>query len=474
MSACLLWFRRDLRLTDNPALAAALARGAPVIPVYLHDPDAERPWLPGAASQSWLHHSLQALAADLAARGSRLVVRRGPALDTLRALIGETGASAVHWNRLYEPAIVARDTRLKAALKAEGIETGSHNAALWCEPWQLATGSGGPYKVFTPFWRALSARLPDAPVSAAPDRLPAPDPWPEGLTIEALGLRPRLDWDHGFYAVWQPGEAGAQRRLRRFVEQDLSGYHAARDLPAQTGGSRLSPHLHFGEIGPRQVLRAVQRARAGGGIPEGDAEHFLRELGWREFGHHLLHHFPHTPDAPLNPAFAAMPWRSQGDYAGDLSAWQRGRTGLPIVDAGMRELWTTGWMHNRVRMIVASLLTKNLLIPWQEGARWFWDTLVDASLANNTMGWQWAAGSGADAAPYFRIFNPVLQSQKFDAAGRYVRRWVPELAGLPDKAIHAPWTLRGAAPTGYPAPVVDLAASRERALAAFARMRGTA
>jgi deoxyribodipyrimidine photo-lyase len=471
MTACLLWFRRDLRLTDNPALSAALDRGEPVIPVYVHDTDAERPWAAGGATRSWLHHSLKALADELAARGSRLVVRRGPALEALQALIGETGASAVYWNRLYEPAVVARDRHIKAALKANGIDAVSHNAALWCEPWKIATASGGPYRVFTPFWRALSAQLPDGDIHPAPERLPGPAQWPVGLGIGALGLLPQRDWDRGFYAVWQPGEAGAYQRLQRFLDNGLRGYHAERDLPAEDGGSRLSPHLHFGEIGPRQLLRALRRAQADGGVPEGDAEHFLRELGWREFAHHLLHHFPHTPDAPLNPAFSALPWRREADYAADLQAWQRGRTGIPIVDAGMRQLWTTGWMHNRVRMIVASLLTKNLLTPWQQGARWFWDTLVDASLANNTLGWQWAAGCGADAAPYFRIFNPVLQSQKFDGAGRYIRRWVPELAQLPDQALHTPWTLGDAAPRNYPAPIVDLAASRRRALDAFARMR---
>ncbi|MES0875159.1 cryptochrome/photolyase family protein [Sinimarinibacterium thermocellulolyticum] len=471
MSACLLWFRRDLRLSDNPALTAALARGTPVIPVYIHDPEAERPWTPGAASRSWLHHSLTALAADLAVRGSCLIVRRGPALDTLQALIGETGANAVLWNRLYEPALVARDTRIKAALKRDGIEAGSHNAALWCEPWQIATGSGAPFKVFTPFWRALATRLPDAPIQPAPERIPAPREWPAGLSIDELALRPQLAWDQGFYAIWQPGEAGALARLASFIDDGLHGYRDARDRPAEGGVSRLSPHLHFGEIGPRQVLRAVQRARAGGEVPERDAEHFLRELGWREFAHHLLHHFPETPDAPLNPGFAAMPWRAVRDHEAELRAWQRGRTGIPIVDAGMRELWATGWMHNRVRMIVASLLTKNLLIPWQHGARWFWDALVDADLANNTLGWQWVAGCGADAAPYFRIFNPVLQSRKFDATGRYIRRWVPELADLSDAAIHAPWTLGADAPRGYPPPIVDLGASRQRALDAYARMR---
>lgn len=472
MSACLLWFRRDLRLTDNPALTAALERGEPVIPVYIHDPDAERPWTPGAASRSWLHRSLQALAADLATRGSRLIVRRGPVLQTLQSLLGETGATAVAWNRLYDPALVERDTRIKAALKNDGIGVWSHPTALWCEPWQIATGSGQPYKVFTPFWRALASRLPDAPLRAAPERIPGPREWPTGVEIDALALNPAIPWDRGFYEIWQPGEAGAFRRLQRFLDEDLHGYSEARDRPADSGGrSRLSPHLHFGEIGPLQVLRAIQRVRASGDVPENDAEHFLRELGWREFAHHLLHHFPQTPDRPLNPGFAAMPWRRERDYAADLRAWQRGRTGIPIVDAGMRELWATGSMHNRVRMIAASLLTKNLLIPWQEGAHWFWDTLVDASLASNTLGWQWVAGCGADAAPYFRIFNPVLQSQKFDAAGRYIRRWVPELADLPDKTIHAPWTLRTATPRDYPAPIVDLSVSRQRALDAYARMR---
>ncbi|WP_093288197.1 cryptochrome/photolyase family protein [Solimonas aquatica] len=468
----LLWFRRDLRLTDNPALNAALTQGR-LIPVYIHDEASHSPWPAGGAARWWLHHSLRALDGALRARGSRLIVRTGESLAVLEALLAETGAESVHWNRCYEPAAIARDTRIKQALQARGLAVHSQRAALWREPWELKTGAGEPYRVFTPFWRALSARLPELNVQPAPARLP---PVPETLaseTLDALRLLPRLNWADGFAAHWQPGEEGALRRLESFVDSRLPGYKTRRDFPAQPGVSGLSPHLHFGELSPQQIRAAVQRVA--GAAPGADAEHFLRELGWREFAHHLLYHFPHTPEAPLYEKFAAFPWRAAADYAAQLRAWQQGLTGIPIVDAGMRELWHSGWMHNRVRMIVASFLTKNLLIPWQEGARWFWDTLLDADLANNTLGWQWSAGCGADAAPYFRIFNPLLQSQKFDAQGVYLRRWLPELAQLPDALIHAPWTASPAQLAAaklrldqdYPLPIVDLAASRARALAAY-------
>ena len=516
-TTALVWLRRDLRLGDNPALVAALARGERVIPVYFHAPDEEAPWQPGAASCWWLHQSLCALSEHLQRLGSRLIIRRGESLATLRALIAETGASQVHWNRCYEPALIARDSRIKQALRADGIDCASHNAALLCEPWTLKTGSGEPYRVFTPYWRRLGPQLAeraetadrsapasaaalDAPPTAPPETLPPVPNAIDGLAVEALALQPSIPWDQGLREAWQPGEAGAWQALERFLIDAICSYHEARDWPAEPGTSRLSPHLHFGEIGPRQILARIREAHLGSGsgpssgsdsgsssdpdavfADQAIAEPYLRELGWREFSHQLLYHFPHTPSEPLNPRFADFPWRG-GDTEPLLKAWQRGRTGIPIVDAGMRELWHTGWMHNRVRMIVASLLTKNLRLPWQEGARWFWDTLVDADLANNTQGWQWSAGCGADAAPYFRIFNPVRQGERFDANGRYVRRWCPELAKLPDKLLHQPWQTPASllAQCGirlgreYPAPIIDLKASRAEALAAYDRISASA
>lgn len=462
MSTVIVWFRRDLRLTDNPALTAALAVGA-VLPVYVHDPAGDGAWAAGSASRWWLHHSLAALEATLRERGLPLVIRRGDSLETLRALAKESGAAAVHWNRLYEPATVARDTRLKAALRESGLAAQSHAAALLHEPSTLKTSGGEPYRVFTPFWRRFQQEVqPPAPLPAP--RLPALAAPPRGEPLAALKLLPRLDWAARFPEFWQPGEAGALKQLRAFIRRALADYREGRDYPARSGVSYLSPHLHFGEVSPRQVWHAVQGAAHGRGV---GAETYLREIGWREFAHHVLFNFPHTPEAPMYAKYAAFPWRR--DHARMLRAWQRGETGYPIVDAGMRELWVTGWMHNRVRMLAASLLVKNLRVPWQEGARWFWETLVDADLANNTMGWQWSAGCGADAAPYFRIFNPVTQSERFDASGDYIRRWVPELASLTGEAVHAPWQAGGA--KGYPAPVVDYAASRAEALEALSRLK---
>ncbi len=476
-TTALVWFRRDLRLTDNPALHAALQSAERIVPVYIHDPDSEAPWSAGGATQSWLHHSLEALAADIAALGGRLILRQGRTLSVLRALARETGATEVYWNRLYEPAVVSRDTQIKAALREDGLTAESFNGALWREPWQIQTGGGTPYKVFTPFWKVLSTGLPEAVVLPPPDALKTPAKIASDR-LDALELKPQIAWDSGFYDVWTPGESGALQQLGDFVDGAMSGYREARDLPAKAGVSRLSPHLHFGEISPRQALVATHRALRDREAIENDASHFLRELGWREFAHHLLHHFPTTPEQPMDPRFAQFPWRRASDYADDLAAWQRGRTGIPIVDAGMRQLWTTGWMHNRVRMIVASLLTKHLLIPWQEGARWFWDTLADADLANNTLGWQWVAGCGADAAPYFRVFNPVLQSRKFDSDGAYLRQWLPELRRADAKAIHEPWAhsrtlLASGIQLGrdYPLPIVDLAEGRQRALDAYAQWR---
>ncbi|HET7650297.1 MAG TPA: deoxyribodipyrimidine photo-lyase [Gammaproteobacteria bacterium] len=464
MTTALVWFRRDLRLIDNSALNAALAAADHVIPVYIHDPAAEANWLPGAASRWWLHHSLAALAVTSGNLGSRLVLRRGDTATELRALIAETGAAAVYWNRLYEPHTVQRDAKLKAALHDVGISAESHAGCLLHEPMQLKTAAGQPFRVFTPFWKTFQRDISPATPLPSPRNLKVPPRWPSSISLESLGLLPTLDWADGFHGRWTPGEAGALTQLHQFLKRALPEYRTGREYPGRAGVSFLSPHLHFGELSPRQVWQAVQNADA----PAGNAEAYLRELGWREFAHHVLFHFPWTTDQPMYDRFRAFPWRD--DYAKLLLAWRRGETGYPIVDAGMRELWTTGWMHNRVRMIVASFLVKNLRISWQEGARWFWDTLVDADLANNTMGWQWSAGSGADAAPYFRVFNPVLQSRKFDPDGTYLRRWLPELAALAPEDAHAPWETGGRR-IRYPAPVVDYAISRAEALDAYQKIR---
>ena len=476
-STAVVWLRRDLRLGDNPALTAALACCERVLPVYIHAPEEEVPWQPGAASCWWLHQSLQALGQHLQTLGSRLIIRQGESLATLRAVIAETGASQVHWNRCYEPAIVARYSSIKQALRADGLDCASHNAALISEPWSLKTGNGAPYRVFTPYWRRLEPQLAEIPAPApSPDALPPVPSDLDGLALDSLALRPGIPWDRGLRETWKPGETGAQQALERFIARAIGFYHEARDWPAEHGTSRLSPHLHFGEIGPRQILAQVCNDCRNPTV----AEPYLRELGWREFSHQLLYHFPQTPLEPLNPRFADFPWRSERAEA-LLTAWQQGRTGIPIVDAGMRELWRIGWMHNRVRMIVASVLTKNLRLPWQEGARWFWDALVDADLANNSQGWQWSAGCGADAAPYFRIFNPVRQGERFDTKGDYVRRWCPELAKLPDKLVHQPWEASERLLTqcgiklgqDYPAPVIDLKASRAEALAAYDQVKAS-
>ncbi len=470
-SPVIVWFRQDLRLRDNPALAHALVSGGPVIPVYLWAPEEEGEWAPGAASRWWLHQSLACFDASLRGHGSRLILRRGPALAALQALVRETGAGAVVWNRRYEPAARARDTGVKQALLDAGIDARSFNGSLLHAPQAVANQAGKPFQVFTPFWKCVSALRIREETSAPAGNLPAPSRWPDSLPLGSLGLKPAIPWDHEFPEHWQPGEVGALAGLERFLREAVHGYGHDRDRPDMRGTSRLSPHLHYGEVGPVQVVHAVRRAGAGEG---GDA--LLREVGWREFAAHLLFHFPHTPAEPLRAEFKRFPW--SGDRAA-LRVWQRGRTGYPIVDAGMRELWTTGWMHNRVRMIVASFLVKHLRLPWTEGARWFWDTLVDADLASNTLGWQWSAGCGADAAPYFRVFNPVLQGTKFDPRGDYVRRFVPELGRMPAAHIHAPWEAPGPvlAAAGvklgetYPEPCVEHKAAREAALAAFAALK---
>ena len=477
----LLWFRQDLRLQDNPALSAAISRGGPVVPIYIWDEAAEGDWPAGAASRWWLHHSLAALDASLRSRGSRLLLARGDSRAVLGDLITATGADAVYWNRRYEPAVISRDKILKADLLAAGIEAKSFNAALLFEPHTITNKQGKPFQVFTPYWRHCLTREVQPAAELREGAFPslAEEAWPLSLAIGELELLPTIPWDAGFHAAWTPGEGGAQRQLHDFVASAMEHYEDQRNLPAHRGTSRLAPHLHWGEIGPRQVWAAVQALAKDSGVfpPSRGAQVFLSEIGWREFAHHLLFHFPQTPTQPLREDFRRFPWAEDADGE-KLRAWQRGQTGYPIVDAGMRELWHTGWMHNRVRMIVASFLVKHLRLPWQHGARWFWDTLVDADLASNTLGWQWSAGCGADAAPYFRIFAPVTQGERFDSEGAYVRRWVPEIARLPNKFLHAPWT----APASvreyaqiegrYPAPMVDHATARAAALAAFKQLRG--
>ncbi len=437
------WFRRDLRLTDNPALEWACTHADALCLVYIHAPQDEAPWTPGAASNWWLNASLAALAQQLSAQGQQLIIRNGHSLEQLRTLAQEFKADAVCWNRLYEPAALARDQRIKQSLSEQGLSVRSHNAALLLEPWQVETGGGTPYRVFTPFWKSAQQQLPPPQAVAA-----APQDWPAATqlhseSLDTLALHPSHRWADKLAGHWVPGEEAALDQLDAFAER-IADYAQARDIPGRDGTSRLSPHLHFGELGPRQIRAALSTC-----VPQ-DADKYMSELGWREFAHHLLYHFPHTPQNAFNPRFAQFPWRDASTAQDDLRLWQRGETGIELVDAGMRELWATGWMHNRVRMIVGSLLTKNLGIHWLAGANWFWDTLVDADLANNTLGWQWVAGCGADASPYFRIFNPDTQAQRFDPDRRYRDRWLN---------------------TPPPAPIVDLKQSRAQALERYKKVR---
>lgn len=465
----IVWFRRDLRIADNPALSEAALRGQPVIPLYILEEDAPRPL--GGAAKWWLHHSLKALCRDLARGGARLILRRGRASQVLLDLARESGARTILWNRRYDRHETGKDCKITSALVGEGIQVESFNGSLLFDPWTVRNRNGQPFQVFTPFWRCcLSLPDPARPLPR-PARLPVPavDVASDGLAD--WGLPPTgPDWSGGIATAWTPGEDAASARLADFLADGLCCYSQRRDHPDQDATSRLSPHLAFGEISPRQIWHA---ARAAGSHP---SEGFLKELGWREFCHHTLYHSPDLPNQPQRPEFHNFPWSEDG------RSWQafiHGRTGFPIVDAGMRALWETGWLHNRLRMIVASFLVKDLMIPWQKGEAWFWDTLVDADPANNAGGWQWVAGCGLESAPYFRIFNPVLQGEKFDPLGRYIRRWLPELGKLPDSLIHRPWE----APTGvlakagirlgqdYPHPIVDHAAARQRALAAYDRMK---
>ena len=470
----LLWFRQDLRLSDHRALAAAIKAGQPIIPVYILDDETPGPWKMGGASRWWLHKSLEALAADLEGLGSRLIFKRGSSRDLIIELMDETGADTMHVSRGYEPWTRKLEEEIAECLEARGRTFRRFQGALLFEPDVPKTKAGGPFRVFTPFYKAcLELGPPKGPLPRPGRCLPSPADWPASDALEDWTLLPSsLDWAGGIGETWEPGEAGAEERLQRFMDEAMAGYSDKRDRPDIEGTSRLSPHLHFGEISPHRCWQAVEdRLAAEDGGARGGRS-FLRELVWREFSYCLLFHWPDLPTKAFRPEFEGFPW---GRDERALRAWQRGQTGYPIVDAGMRELWETGWMHNRVRMITASFLIKDLLIPWQEGEAWFWDTLVDADLASNSASWQWVAGSGADAAPYFRVFNPMLQGKKFDPQGDYVRRYVPELAGLSDEHLHAPWeapkeVLDAAGiklGETYPRPIVDHRKARQRALQAY-------
>jgi deoxyribodipyrimidine photo-lyase len=480
---CIVWFRDDLRISDHPALHAASETGRPVICLYVFDEDSEAqrtrgPRPLGRAARWWLAQSLRALQGRLAALGAPLVLRKGPAARVIAELARETGAGSVFWNEIAQASGRAMADEVAAALDATDIAAQRFPGDLLAAPASIRSRDGRGLRVFTPFWRrVLSLGDPPEPLPA-PTAL-RPVPGLAGDSLESWGLEPtHPDWAGGLRDSWTPGEISAQHRLREFLAEDVAGYASARDRLDREGTSRLSPHLRFGEVSLRQVWHAARFAAAERPALSADVEKLLSELGWREFCRHLLFDVPDLAQRNLQPAFDAFPWRHDAEA---LRAWQRGRTGYPVVDAGMRELWRTGVMHNRVRMVVASFLVKHLLIDWREGERWFWDTLVDADAGSNPANWQWVAGSGADAAPYFRVFNPILQGEKFDPDGAYVRRWVPELARLPASLIHQPWRatpleLQAAQielGKSYPEPIIDHKKGRERALQAYAKVRGS-
>jgi deoxyribodipyrimidine photo-lyase len=485
MRKSIVWFRQDLRLEDNQALMKAVSNSDEVIPVFIWSPEEELQWRPGGASRVWLHFSLLSLSESLKQLGSKLIIiRRGKAAQTLADFATEYGADAVYCNQRIEPRGRMQEASVEAALVRNGITFESIFDGFLFEPNKTFTQKGSPFQVFTPFWKAcLAGKSPEHPLSA-PNSLGKSAAGINSLAVTQLALLPEIKWDKGIREYWKPGRAGAMAQLQNLTSEVIESYTTARDVPADDLTSRLSPHLHFGEISAREVWHAVESRISSLGRSKShkdwiaSARVYQKELGWREFANHLLYHFPQTAEQPLRGDFRNFPWRRDDD---ELRAWQKGTTGFPIVDAGMRQLWELGWMHNRVRMIVASFLVKDLILPWQSGASWFWDTLVDADLANNTLGWQWSAGCGADAAPYFRIFNPVLQGQRFDPEGEYVRRWVPELRQLPAKWIHHPWdapphVLQSANITlgqTYPKPMVDHSIARKRALEAFDAVRKT-
>jgi deoxyribodipyrimidine photo-lyase len=461
-SHAIVWFRQDLRLDDNPAFAAACRHHEGVIPIYILD---ETTTPIGGAQRWWLHHSLASLDKRLKKLGFNLCLRQGNALNVLKQLVEDYQIESIYWNRCYDPASIARDSIIKQVFHTSGVRTVSTNASLLHEPWQIKNKSGDFFKVFTPYWRTClkQMNIPEPyTLSRIPNALDA-----QGDSLDHWKLRPtKPNWAEAFGEYWQPGEAGACKKLADFVDIHLNGYHTSRDEPAKDATSKLSPHLHFGEISPWQIWRAIERAKLDKDCDLKSAERFVSEIGWREFSYYLLYHFPSLPHANYKSNFDIFPWKND-DFC--LRRWQEGMTGYPIVDAGMRELWHTGYMHNRVRMIVASFLTKDLFIDWRLGADWFLDTLVDADLASNSASWQWVAGCGADAAPYFRIFNPILQGETFDPNGDYVKQWVPELKCVPVQWVHKPWMapqnrLGICLGKDYPEPIVDHLEARKKAL----------
>jgi deoxyribodipyrimidine photo-lyase len=470
MTTTICWFRNDLRLRDQSALRAAAQQGDQLLCLYIWDPESEGDWAPGSSQRAWLEASLEALRESLESHGQKLIVRQGNTVHVLQELAEAVGAQQVFAQTRIEPRGISIDQKVLTALKGQGVELCMTPGDLLFAPDEVVSRKGGEIKVFTPFWRACCA-LPQPPKPTAVPKLPPAPRVAEGR-IGELGLIEDREQAKQLRKLWAAGEEGAQKRWHGFLKGPIHDYDKGRDLPAEDGTSKISPWLHFGEISPRQMWHDV---RASGHLSAG-AETYLRELGWREFSQHMLFHFPFTPEKPLRPEFTQFPWRRNQAW---LEAWQQGMTGYPLVDAGMRQLLATGWMHNRVRMNVASFLVKHLRLPWQWGERWFWERLVDADLGNNTMGWQWSAGCGADAAPYFRIFNPMLQGIKFDPEGEYVKQWVPELAKLPAAWIHKPWEApeevlaKAGVELGvnYPQPLVEHEIARQEALDAFASLR---
>lgn len=465
----IVWFRQDLRVADNPAFSAAVNTGQPVIPVYILDDETPGDWKPGGAARWWIHHSIEVLADSLSDLGGALILRAGNAKSVIADLVQECDPAGVYWNRCYEPFAIARDKDIKASLQDAGLEVKSFNGSLLHEPWTIETKAGGFYKVYTRYWHACRDRgTPEHPI-AAPEKIVPPDIMPKSDHLDDWALLPtKPDWAQGFRDRWTPGEHGAHQRLNAFLDDVADQYIEQRNLPAVLGTSNLSPYTHIGDISPRQIWhRTIQKLGW-----TGQTEAFLKEIVWREFAYHVFYYLPDLPEKPMNQKFSDFPWVDDPDA---LKAWQQGMTGYPMVDAGMRELWQTGHMHNRVRMIVGSFLVKHLLLPWQDGEAWFWDTLVDADLAVNAFSWQWIGGCGADAAPYFRIFNPITQGEKFDGEGEYVRKYIPEIADLPNKYLFSPWEAPGDVLEDakvelgktYPKPIVAHKAARERALDAF-------
>jgi len=468
--AILVWLQSDLRLDDNPALFAASKTGRPVIPVFIFNEGVNENWRLGAASRWWLHHALQDFNSELESIDSRLLLRTGKTIEVLQKLVDETKSNAIYFHRRYSKPERDEDEIIQKTFSDLEIKDFSGN--LLYEPQNIQTKQGKPYQVYTPYWNAcLDKGQPPKPL-APPKELLAPASWPKSEKLSSLSLLPTKNWDEGMKKFWKPEIAGARELFKTFRDEKMDSYKDSRDIPALDGTSRLSPFLHFGQLSSRRLWSELYKRPVKNAASK---TQYLKELVWREFAYHLLFHFPQTDLAPLREDFKKFPWASN---PAALQAWQKGQTGYPLVDAGMRQLWQTGWMHNRVRMVVASFLVKHLLLKWQDGAKWFWDTLVDADLASNTLGWQWSAGCGADAAPFFRIFNPITQSQKFDREGTYLREWVPELTKLDSKWIHEPW----AAPADvlkkagivlgitYPQPMVDHKQAREKALKAFEKL----